>query len=186
MTAVAVRRAVPADAAAIARVHVRGWHEAYTGRMPQSILDRLDLDRLTRVRRELLGHEERISDRLPSETTGTVRPGAARTHDLGRTWVAVTAGSIVGFAVSGASRDDPPVAPVELYAIYVLAAHHGTGAGQALIDAALGDERASLWVLDDNPRAHAFYARNGFRPDGAAKDDASWGESISEVRLVRG
>lgn len=186
MTAVAVRRAVPADAAAIARVHVRGWHEAYTGRMPQSILDRLDLDRLTRVRRELLGHEQRISDRVPPDAAGAENTGPQRTHDLGRTWVAVTGGSIVGFAVSGSSRDVPPVAPVELYAIYVLAAHHGTGAGQALLDAALGDERASLWVLDDNPRAHAFYARNGFRPDGAAKDDTSWGESISEVRLVRG
>ncbi|MDQ1218161.1 GNAT family N-acetyltransferase [Microbacterium arborescens] len=186
MTAVAVRRAVPADAAAIARVHVRGWHEAYTGRMPQSILDRLDLDRLTRVRRELLGHEQRISDRVPPDAGGAENTGPQRTHDLGRTWVAVTGGSIVGFAVSGASRDVPPVAPVELYAIYVLAAHHGTGAGRALLDAALGDERASLWVLDDNPRAHALYARNGFRPDGAAKDDTSWGESISEVRLVRG
>ncbi|MCZ4068493.1 GNAT family N-acetyltransferase [Microbacterium sp. H37-C3] len=184
MTAVAVRRAVPADAAAIARVHVRGWHETYTGRMPQSILDRLDLDRLTRVRRELLGHEQRISDR---ESSGAARPNhTERTHDLGRTWVAVTAGSIVGFAVSGSSRDDPPVAPVELYAIYVLAAHHGIGAGQALLDAALGHESASLWVLADNPRARAFYARNGFRPDGAEKDDTSWGESISEVRLVRG
>ncbi|MET3469350.1 MULTISPECIES: GNAT family N-acetyltransferase [Microbacterium] len=183
MTAVAVRRAVPADAAAIARVHVRGWHEAYTGRMPQSILDRLDLDRLTRVRRELLGHEQRLDER---ESSGAARPNhTERTHDLGRTWVAVTGGSIVGFAVSGSSRDDPPVAPVELYAIYVLAAHHGTGAGQALLDAALGDESASLWVLADNPRARAFYARNGFRPDGAEKDDTSWGESISEVRLVR-
>ncbi|MGU3357723.1 N-acetyltransferase family protein [Microbacterium sp. M4A5_1d] len=183
MTAVAVRRAVPADAAAIARVHVRGWHEAYTGRMPQSILDRLDLDRLTRVRRELLGHEQRLDER---ESSGAARPNhTERTHDLGRTWVAVTGGSIVGFAVSGSSRDDPPVAPVELYAIYVLAAHHGTGAGQALLDAALGDESASLWVLADNARARAFYARNGFRPDGAEKDDTSWGESISEVRLVR-
>ncbi|OYC98682.1 hypothetical protein CI089_05020 [Microbacterium sp. Yaish 1] len=154
--------------------------------MPQSILDRLDLVRLTRVRRELLGHEQRISDRVPPDAAGAENTGPQRTHDLGRTWVAVTGGSIVGFAVSGSSRDVPPVAPVELYAIYVLAAHHGTGAGQALLDAALGDERASLWVLDDNPRAHAFYARNGFRPDGAAKDDTSWGESISEVRLVRG
>ncbi|MFS0713038.1 GNAT family N-acetyltransferase [Microbacterium sp. 2P01SA-2] len=185
MTAVVVRRAVPADAAAIARVHVGGWHEAYTGRMPQSILDRLDVDRLTRVRRELLGHEQRIGDRQSSggaSTDQVLEPA----HDLGRTWVAVTSGTIVGFAVSGASRDDPPAAPLELYAIYVRAAHYGTGAGQALLDAALGDEPASLWVLTDNPRARAFYARNGFRPDGVAKDDTGWGETISEVRLVRG
>jgi GNAT superfamily N-acetyltransferase len=180
VTAVAVRRAVPADAAAIARVHVVGWHEAYTGRMPQSILDRLDLDRLTRVRGELLGHEQRLDERESAEPAVT-----ERTHDLGRTWVAVISGTIVGFAVSGSSRDDPPAAALELYAIYVLAAHYGTGAGQALLDAALGDEPASLWVLADNPRARAFYARNGFRPDGAVKNDTSWGETISEVRLVR-
>src|SRR5690606_6368278 len=34
--AITVRTATAADAADIARVQVRGWHEAYTGRMPQS------------------------------------------------------------------------------------------------------------------------------------------------------
>ena len=167
MTAVAVRRAVPADAAAIAHVHVRGWHEAYTGRMPQRILDRLDTARLTRVRSELLLREESGAD--------------AR----GATWVAVSGGEVVGWASSGPSRDDPPATALELYAIYVLAASYGSGAGQRLLDAAVGDGPASLWVLDDNPRARAFYARNGFHPDGAAKDDTRWGDAIREVRLVR-
>ncbi|SDQ45980.1 GNAT family N-acetyltransferase [Microbacterium sp. cf332] len=175
MTRPAVRRAVPADAAAIAHVHVQGWREAYTGRMPQRILDRLDVERLTRVRREVLVREQLIAG-APD----------ARSHDPGRTWVAVAGGEIVGFAVSGISRDDPRVAELELYAIYVLAAHHGTGAGQALLDVAIGDGPASLWVLDDNPRARAFYVRNGFRADGAVKDDSVWGETITEARLVRG
>lgn len=185
MTGIAVRRAVPADAAAVARVHVQGWHETYTGRMPQSMLDRLDLERLTRVRRELLERERLLTDRRAPADRSWPGAGDGRGHDPGRTWVAVTAGEVIGFAVSGASRDDPPATALELYAIYVLAAHHGSGAGQALLDAAVGDAPASLWVLDDNPRARAFYARNGFRPDGALKDDAGWGETISEVRLVR-
>ncbi|MEH3088966.1 MAG: GNAT family N-acetyltransferase [Microbacterium arborescens] len=167
MTRIAVRRAVVADAAGIAHVHVRGWHEAYTGRMPQRVLDRLDIDRLTRARQEMLRQEESGDDRR------------------GSTWVATSGGAIVGWAASGPSRDDPPVADLELFAIYVLAAHYGTGAGQALLDAAVSTGPASLWVLDDNPRARAFYARNGFAPDGASKDDVRWGDAISEVRLVR-
>lgn len=41
-----------------------------------------------------------------------------------------------------------------------------------------------LWVLDENPRAIAFYRRNGFEPDGAEKNDRDYGD-IREIRLVR-
>lgn len=40
------------------------------------------------------------------------------------------------------------------------------------------------WTAEDNPRARAFYARNGFTPDGARKVEPSW-EDLAEVRLVR-
>jgi hypothetical protein len=33
-----------------------------------------------------------------------------------------------------------------------------------LLDAAVGSAPAFLWVAVDNPRAHAFYARNGPEP----------------------
>jgi len=39
-------------------------------------------------------------------------------------------------------------------------------------------------MAQDNPRARAFYARNGFTPDGARKVEPSW-EDLTEVRLVR-
>ena len=45
----AVRRAVPGDAAGIGRVQVDAWPEAYTGRMPQSILDGRMHERATRT-----------------------------------------------------------------------------------------------------------------------------------------
>ena len=78
-----------------------------------------------------------------------------------------------------------PGAPRELQleAIYVLEGHHGTGVGQALVDAAIGDRPAYLWALDDNPRAHAFYRRNGFELDGAEQFDELW--QVTEVRFVR-
>ena len=35
-----VRPAMPDDAEGIAKVHVRGWQEAYAGLLPQDVLDR--------------------------------------------------------------------------------------------------------------------------------------------------
>jgi ribosomal protein S18 acetylase RimI-like enzyme len=161
-----VRRAAVGDAEGVGHVQVTGWHEAYTGRMPQSILDDLDEERsgafwLRVIERSDLG-------------------------EPGEVWVAVVDGAVIGFAASGPSTDDDaPPGRRQLFAIYVLAAHYGSGAGQALMDAATGRGAASLWVLEDNPRARAFYERNGFRPDGATQDDARWGEPVREVRLVR-
>ena len=74
--------------------------------------------------------------------------------------------------------------PVELTTLYLRAARHGSGLGQELLDAVLGDRPASLWVAEDNPRARRFYARNGFAPDGARQTLALW-EGLVEVRLVR-
>ena len=65
------------------------------------------------------------------------------------------------------ARDENPPRDRELYFIYLLGAYHGTGIGQKLFGAAVGLEPVYLWVAADNPRAHRFYARNGFRPDGA-------------------
>ncbi len=72
---------------------------------------------------------------------------------------------------------------MELYAIYVRASWHGTGVGQALLDATIGDLACSVWVLENNPRAHAFYARNGFVADGLTEYDERL--DAAEVRLVR-
>ena len=165
MREVTVRRAGPGDAPDVARVQVTGWHEAYTGRMPQSILDRLDVERST-------GWWRRV---IMGETDGEVS---------GEVWVAEREGVVIGFASAGASRDHDPHER-ELYAIYVLAEHYGSGAGQALLDAAIGRSAASLWILQDNPRARAFYERNGFRSDGSVKDDDRWGDPVREERLVR-
>lgn len=166
MTGLTVRPAVVTDADDIARVHVRAWREAYTGRMPQEILDRLDeTPRADGWRRILTGD-------FPGEESDV--------------WVAVRDHEIIGFASSGRCRDaDAAPGRIELFALYVLAAHYGSGAGQALLDAAIGAAPATLWVLDDNPRARAFYARNGFMPDGTVKLDDRWGQPIREIRLTR-
>ena len=83
----------------------------------------------------------------------------------------------------GPSREDDGATPQELYAIYVRAAWWGTGLGQALWDAVRPDAACSLWVLEDNARAQAFYRRNGFVPDGARELYA--GLDAWEIRMVR-
>lgn len=98
--------------------------------------------------------------------------------------VAVVADHVVGFAWTAPSCDKPRVRGLELVGLYLLAAHHGAGLGQALLDSAIGDQPASLWMAEDNPRARAFYVRNGFTPDGARKVEPAW-EDLTEVRLVR-
>ena len=144
------------------RVHTQVWREAYRDLMRPEALAELDPAAQAERRRE---HFDANGPR------GTLVASAPD-------------GSIVAMAASGPSRDDEPPVPLELYAINVLAAHHGSGVADLLLDAALGDEPASLWVVEGNARAQAFYAARGFVADGATKRDADLG--VDEVRLVRG
>ncbi len=74
---------------------------------------------------------------------------------------------------------------VELQVIYTLRRVHGLGVGQALVDAVIGNSAAFLWVLEDNPRAQAFYRKNGFQPDGTRQLlPPDWHE-LPEIRMVR-
>ena len=94
--------------------------------------------------------------------------------------VAEHQGKIVGIASSGVPRDADTAWSIELFVIYVLADFHGSGIGADLLEAAIADADAALWVADPNPRAQAFYRRHGFKVDGAVKD-----EGIREIRMVR-
>ena len=169
MSALLVRAATPGDSRCIAEVHVQSWREAHTDQVPAALSARLDVELSAR----------RWAARLRGETPR----GADR---LGDAWVAVVDGRIVGFSSAGMTRDaDRPRTEAELYALYVLADHYGTGAGAALLHAAVGTGPASLWVLTANDRAIAFYAKHGFTPDVAARDDDRWGAPLRELRLTR-
>ncbi|NNC11958.1 GNAT family N-acetyltransferase [Planctomonas sp. JC2975] len=164
-TAISVRAATRADAAGIARVHVRSWREAYAHVFSPFLLEGLRVS--VRARRW-----ERI-----------LAAGA-------RVWVAeeatrIAGARIVGWAASGPARDADGPEPTELQGIYVLREHYGSGTGQRLIEAALGTDAAYLWVLGDNPRAQAFYRRNGFESDGTSRVETFGGEPAHEIRMVR-
>ncbi|GEN79550.1 GNAT family N-acetyltransferase [Actinotalea fermentans] len=157
-----IRPAVPADAAGCANVHHTSWVETYSGLLPPAHWESDTLERRTAAWQRRLD------------------AGAAVT-------VAEVGGRVVGIAIGGDGRhvgDHPPVRGRELHVLYVLAAHHGTGVGQALLDAVVAPGApAQLWVAEQNPRARRFYERNGFRPDGARFVDERL--NLAEVRLVR-
>jgi GNAT superfamily N-acetyltransferase len=157
-----IRPATVEDAAAIAAVHMTCWKETYTGLLSPGFFD----------------------SRTPEWATAWWTPRLAELPAEQPINVAERDGRIVGFAGSGPSRDAQPARDLELYFIYALAAEHGTGVGQRLFDATIGEAPASVWMAKDNPRAFTFYRRNGFRPDGATKTDAHW-ENLEEIRLVR-
>lgn len=158
---VAVRRATLADAPALADVHVRAWRETYPGLLSEALLASLSVAEQESAWREIL-----------------------RGPDAAGAWLAEHDRAVVGFVHVRAPQDADAPRPVELGMLYVLAEHHGGGVGHALVDAALGDRPAYLWVARDNPRARRFYARQGFAPDGASKRIERW-DDILDIRLVR-
>lgn len=158
-----IRPATPADAPAIARVHVTSWRETYAGLMPNEFLDRMTNEK-TRQRREA-SWEHIISQRLETVL------------------VAEQEGAVVAFVSVGAARDHPGYA-AELMTLYALKSAQGQGLGRALFAEILRTLRAdgirnlALWVLDANP-TRAWYLRQGGREAGEKVD----GE-LREVRVV--
>lgn len=140
-----VRRATVDDAGIYARTHVTALHQTYATIMPPSFHEHYDAELPNIIRR---------------------REAALADDDGVNSWVAFdAAGEPVGIATSGPGRDDDRP-DFELHHIYTLVRTHGTGLGQRLLDTAIGDSAAYLWILNDNPRAEQFYTRNGFVPDG--------------------
>ena len=110
-------------------------------------------------------------DREDAITAETVRLVASRTSPGGHTTRIVENKLGIVSAAAGVDASNTP---------------HGTGIGQRLFDAVVdGEEQLYLWVAEDNPRAHRFYARNGFQLDGAAHTEPFLGETLTEVRFVR-
>ncbi|HET6292732.1 MAG TPA: GNAT family N-acetyltransferase [Kribbella sp.] len=164
---VEVRRAEVADAAGGAWCHLSCWREAYAGIVePGLLLERTsDLDRRT----------ERWASALAA---GVVR------------WIALNPDpsvgveeQVIGFSSPGPARDDDAPTPLELYAIYVRKQWWGTGLGTRLLDVAIGKEPASLWVLEGNQRARAFYHHHGFTEDGTQVDEPFF--AVPEIRMTR-
>lgn len=145
----------------MARVNVRCWQETYRGLMADAVLD---------------------DPSFPAarERFWTVALTDERYRD-NRVAVAERDDALVGIAMSGPPLDADAAWARQLYVLYVLASDHGTGAGPALLEAVVShEESVALWVADPNPRAQAFYVREGFVADGT--DQVEGG--VREIRMV--
>lgn len=144
----------------LAECHIACWREAYRGLVPDHILDAFEVERRAE-------QWERVRVRYP-----------------GSTYVALVEDEVIGFASVGAARDESPVTPTELNALYVRATWYGTGVAHDLIRAAVPpDIPCSLWVFEKNPRAQAFYRKHRFELDGTSRIEAF--TPAVEVRMVR-
>jgi GNAT superfamily N-acetyltransferase len=143
-----VRPAIADDAEGIAKVHVKGWQEAYVGQLPQHVLDRQSVPARLRMWQGLL--QEPPSNRW--------------------TFVAIDpAAGIVGFA--GGVRAKPVMfgPAFKVPVLYVLQSHLRRGLGRKLMHA-LGGAMAqhgsgpvALWCLASNQAARTFYDAVGGR-----------------------
>ncbi|GAB3537086.1 GNAT family N-acetyltransferase [Arthrobacter tecti] len=156
-----VRRAEPADTQGMARVHVDTWRETYRGLMSDAVLDDP----------ALLSSRERFWVAALTDPQYCQNTAAVAAHE----------GTLAGIAMSGPCLDEVYEAP-HLYLLYVYAAFHGSGVGTALLNSVIDAEApAVLWVADPNPRAQAFYRKNGFIADGGVRTE----DGVRAVRMVR-
>ncbi len=164
---VILRLAQAAEAAAIAEVHERTGRETYRGFVPEAYLDSVSVTDLARRWRA------RLEDQDQRTTT----------------WVAEEDRAVVGFCHVGPSPDaGAPEETGHVHALYVATPCAGRGIGAALLSAGVaslqdaGFREATLWVLADNLRARGFYEHQGWRTDGASKNEEQAGVTFHELR----
>lgn len=139
-----IRRATPADAGAIARVHVQAWQESYLGLVPDAAFDSYTVEkRLTQWNGVLANREITV-------------------------FVADREGTVCGFGSGGRPRARLP-AEVEVYSFYLLDVAKRKGIGRRLFArlcadlAAQGHKSVGLLVLTANAPARRFYEALGGR-----------------------
>jgi GNAT superfamily N-acetyltransferase len=141
-----IRQAGYADLEAAARAKALSWTESLVGVVPDEAL-----------RRQL---EPQWLNRAAEQWRRVLDGG-------GYVWLVVDDDEeVVGVAHASIGRDDDAPTPLELVTMYLRQAAQGTGVADALLTMTIGDAQAYLWVLSGNVRAHAFYRRHGFTPDG--------------------
>jgi ribosomal protein S18 acetylase RimI-like enzyme len=138
-----VRRAGPADVAAIARIEVETWRATYAGMLPDRVL---------------IGMSER---RQQGAWAGLVRyrPGDVIVIEEADT-------GIVGFGNCGTQRDPTLPYSGEIFTLYVTPDAQNRGVGRHLMGALFerllykGNSSALIWVIRANP-SRFFYEHLG-------------------------
>lgn len=151
--ALAIRRATPDDAGAIADVHDQAWRTAYRGILPGTELERMI------ARRGPAWWERAVRRRVPILI---LDPGGS--------------GAAAGYVTFGQSRARTLPFRGEIYELYLKPEYQGLGFGRLLFGAAKEELAATgrrslvVWALADNEPACGFYTRLGGRTVGRSVD----------------
>jgi len=150
---VRIRAAIPADAQAIARVHVEAWRESYRALMPEHVIEALSVDRNTGMWAAILA-------------VGN----ASIVHVVERLGIAADGAELVGFGSARDARGPDLGTCGEITAIYLLDSVKRRGIGRMLLKGLLGalaergHRSAGLWALVENHGTRRFYEALGGRP----------------------
>lgn len=166
-----IRVATRADADGITDVQVASWRSGYAHVFPESVLFADDFDATRRAFWNLWrfapGHRVAVATRAEGDDE-----------------------RVIGFSSYGPERERAQgfTGRGEVWAFYLDPDVWGTGVAPALMEhtetrlKAEGFDSAVLWVLDDNPRARAFYEKFGWEASGIAADFDDYCEvSVPEV-----
>ena len=138
---IAIRRATPQDAPAIADVRIASWRHTYRGLIPDSYLDGMQLE-----------HSIALWDRV-------LTAGKNNTS----VFVAENDGVVVGFAAGNMLAEPRYELDAEVSAAYVRREFQRAGIGRRLVAAVAAAQREHgahgliVWVIAGNKGARAFY-----------------------------
>jgi len=159
-------RATPHQADHLGYVHAKSWHAAYTGIVPQELLEKFTPEKRSEV-------FKKIMPTRPEEY-----------------YVAYLNESPIGIMIIGTTLDeDTKPNTGEIMALYVLPEYWGRKYGKALMDFGVNRlykllcKDITLWVLERNIRARRFYEKYGFIAEGATRA-ITIGTPLTEVRYI--
>jgi L-amino acid N-acyltransferase YncA len=160
-----VRPATQSDALGIAKVHVQGWLDTYTGIIPDEYIAKRNVPDCQAMWEKILS---------PENSTRIM-------------YVALDeSDTIIGFVNGGPAREKSFGYDSELYAIYLIKEHKGQGVGRVLFDALTdtlkkqGYKSMYLWVLKDNPTVEVYKSLGGIETEINHEEDYG-GKVLSEV-----
>jgi len=164
-----IRTATPADAPALARVHLLSWQTAYRGHLPDGFLDTL-----------MDGYPARVLKW--QGILSLEHPGASLTFV-----VDLPGAGLVGFASVGPAREGSGRFVGEVYAIYLLAEKRGRGYGRALMLRCsehlhcLGLFNLMVWMLQSNPAGAFYRSLGGALVEGMTRRQVVGGLEVTDV-----
>jgi GNAT superfamily N-acetyltransferase len=155
-----ISTAIHADASALREIHVQTWSDTYAEMLPSPFYERrLALHRTRRWEAEIDSQEARgggvLLARISERPAGLCQYGP--TED----------------------EDDRPEEVGHVHRLYVHPGLQNRGVGRALLAAAAermsrsGAVSLTLWALEADPAACAFYEHLGWRRDGATRFDGA-------------